>query len=281
MAPPEEVETQCPACKAPRPHQVKKGTVVKSGSGVEGTFTCLKCSHTHQGLVQIPMPVEIPLIVSRDAEAEPLAVQVLEEEEVRVGDEFEVEDALVEVTSIEIADTQRVRKAPAKNIKTLWGKDITQVKVAFGLNAGPHTRAFETTFDPDDTIGIGDKFDLDDMEVEAQKIITTSGRRTHGRHSVREIRRVWLKRSGSSRPVYKRPAKSATGKRPSPPPRKGAGKRPSGTGRGRPRDGPPRMRAGGQGRGGPKRPPQKKRAGGYGPRRTPTASKGRSDRRRR
>ncbi len=281
MAPPEEVETQCPACKAPQLHQVKKGEVVKSGAGVEGTFTCKQCAHTHQGLVTIPLPVEIPLIVSRDAEAEPLTVQVLGEEEVRVGDEFEVEDALVEVTSIEIADTKRVRKAPANHIKTLWGKDITEIKVAFGLNVGPQTRAFETTFEPDETIGIGDKFDLDDMEVEAQKIITTSGRRTHGRHSVREIRRVWLKRSGSSRPMFKRPAKSTGGKRPSGPPRKGAGKRPGGQGQERRRDGPPRMRAGGQGRGGSKRPPQKKRAGGYGQRRPQTATKGRGDRRRR
>lgn len=279
MAPPEEVETPCPACKAPQAHHVKKGEVVKSGAGVEGTFTCRRCGHTHQGLVLIPLPVEVPLIVSRDAEAEPLAVQVLEEEEIRVGDEFEVEDALVEVTSIEIGDTKRVRKAPAKQIKTLWGKDITEIKVAFGLNVGPETRAFETTFDPEETIGIGDKFDLDDMEVEAQKIITTSGRRTHGRHSVREIRRVWLKRSGSSRPMYKRPAKRSGGKPRTGQARKGAGKRP-GKGSGRPTDAPPRMRAGGQGRGGPRRPPQKKRAGGYASRPS-TASKGRSDRRRR
>ncbi len=195
VAPPEQVEALCPGCGEHSLHHVEKGQVAKKGAAVEGTFTCAECGHTHQGLVEVPVPVNVPFLVSdEEGRTQPLSIQVLDEEDVKTGDEFEVEDALVEVTSIETQDGKRVEEAPAKGIKTLWGKDITQVKVSFAMNVGSATRAFEAHFDPEDTIGIGDKFDLDETEVEVKQVITDSGRRRHGRHNVREIRRVWIKR---------------------------------------------------------------------------------------
>lgn len=209
VAPPEQVETRCPVCREATPHRVEKGQVAKGGAAVEGTFTCLTCDHTHQGLVDVPVPVEIPLIVSNDeGVTRPMSVQVVNEEEVRVGDEFEVEDALVEVTAVELGDQRRVEGAPADRIKTLWAKDITQVKVSFAMNVGAATRAFEARFDPDESIGIGDPFDLDDEEVEVKQVVTDAGRRRHGRHNVREIRRVWLKPKGQrERPLRRGPPK--------------------------------------------------------------------------
>jgi uncharacterized Zn finger protein len=197
VAPPQAVEATCPHCGEHATQQVKKGHVAKKGAAVEGTFTCEECGHTHQGLIDVPVPVEIPLLVSdEEGKTEPMAVQVLDEENVQLGDEFEVEEALVEITSVELSDARRVEKAPAKDIKTLWGKDITQVKVSFAMNVGSETRAFEAHFDPEDSIAIGDKFDLDETEVEVKQIVTDAGKRRHGRHNVREIRRVWLKRHG-------------------------------------------------------------------------------------
>ncbi len=205
VAPPEQVETRCPVCREETPHRVEKGHVAKGGAAVEGAFTCGTCGHTHQGLVTVPVPVDIPLIVSDDeGRTKPMSVQVVNEEDVRVSDEFEVEESLVEITAIELPDGRRVESAPADRVKTLWGKDITQIKVAFAMNVGPSTRAFEARFDPDESIAIGDKFDLDDEEVEVKQVVTQSGRQRHGRHNVREIRRVWLKSKGDRDRVVRR-----------------------------------------------------------------------------
>jgi uncharacterized Zn finger protein len=195
--PPEIVETRCTACRDTTEHQVLKGKVVRGGLGVEGTFECLECKTVHTGLVSFPAPLDIPFIVSQDAESEPASVPLFEDDVVAVGDEFEIEDSLIEVTAIELKEeARRVNRAKAQEIKTLWGKNIDIIRIGFALNIGDITRSFEAEFGPEDEIAIGDEFEYEDGDVIVDKILTFDGKRFRGSHNVREIKRVWLRRKG-------------------------------------------------------------------------------------
>ena len=206
--PPEILDTRCATCRAETEHDVLKGKVVRGGLGVEGTFRCRDCATTHSGLVTFPVPVDIPFIVSVQDAAQPHAVQVFEDDQVAVGDEFEIDGALVEVTAIELKDeARRVRRARAPDIKALWGKNIDHIRIGFSLNVGSVTHAFEADFGPEDEISVGEEFTYEDQDVIVDRIITQGGKRFRGTFNVREIKRVWLRKPPGSGPVRRAPPK--------------------------------------------------------------------------
>lgn len=301
--PPESVETRCVTCLEETEHEVLKGKVVRGGLGVEGTFKCLECTTIQSGLVTFPAPLEVPFIVSEGPEAVPHGVEIFDDDQVAVGDEFEIDGALVEVTSVELKeDGRRVRRAKATDIGTLWGKNIDTIRIGFALNTGPRTMAFEADFGPEDEIAVGDEFEYDDEDVIVERIITDGGKRFRGSFNVREIKRVWLKKKKDDRPrkprsdvprgqkaqrqysrersKQKQGGDRPTGGRPSGPPRSGGygggdgGSRPSGGGGSGPYRGgggggsrPSGGGGGGRGpsRGGGGRGPSRGGSGGSGP----------------
>ncbi|MBW3584194.1 MAG: hypothetical protein KY455_13975 [Euryarchaeota archaeon] len=203
VAPPETVEWSCPTCREETEQKVLKGKVVKKGLGVEGTFECLQCGSVQSSLVTWPSPVPISMIVSKEAESYPAGVEVLEGEGISVGDEFEVEDTLVEITGIELKDQgRRVEKAFAEEVATLWAKSIDQVRVKFAVNVGPVTRSYEAWFGPEEEISVGEPFELGDERAVVDRILTTEGRRYMGTYNVRDIKRVWLRSPSRQRPLH-------------------------------------------------------------------------------
>lgn len=99
--------------------------------------------------------IDLNTVVSDGEESWNVQLPTPSEEPVAVGDEFELDDHRMLVTTIEIAGQQRPKKALAKDITTLFAKVFDTVQLKLSVNERDVTRSYRIDVNPDKEIPIG------------------------------------------------------------------------------------------------------------------------------
>ncbi len=133
----EHTEVFCPECSEETLHEILS-------NGINMVVKCQECGNIHR-LPPVPEPVvlNIKAIVSREDTSSVCRCELLEDEEVSVGDYLVAESddgegAGVEVMSIETGD-KRPERAVASKIDTLWTRVIDEVVVRVSVHDGKKT----------------------------------------------------------------------------------------------------------------------------------------------
>ncbi|GAB7018685.1 HVO_0476 family zinc finger protein [Halostagnicola bangensis] len=126
---PDRLPTACPSC-SPELETVHE---VLSPGGGSITVRCGECGHVHKIQPEPEREVTLDVVVSQDGESFTANVTTPEDETIETGDEFilETEEVLstVRVTSIEIGEQRRREAADAKDVETVWTREVDNVSV--------------------------------------------------------------------------------------------------------------------------------------------------------
>ncbi len=146
----DELWLDCPTCGAIEEHEVLRA------AAAGWTVRCLECKTPRT----LPAPkkertVVVPVILSQGATARTSKVEVPLDGPVAPDDEFQVEGHRIRITAVELADGQRPKSAPGRNLRMLYAVLFDTVAVNYTLNQGETTRAFREEVAPEEEIHIG------------------------------------------------------------------------------------------------------------------------------
>lgn len=159
MAAPSALVLHCDTC-GDVPHRVLRGRVSGKDEIVfEGVVRCSKCGQVRSVVTREPRPIRVPVIVSFLESSERTSLEFSPEEQIDVGEDLELGDTRLRITSIEVRG-RRMDGALAKEVSTLWAKRTDQVRVKFSVNKGNRTVPHEVLAAPDEEFEVGDIVDL-------------------------------------------------------------------------------------------------------------------------
>ena len=159
MAAPSALVLHCDTC-GDVPHRVLRGKVSGKDEVVfEGVVRCSKCGQVRSVVTREPRPIQVPVIVSFLEASERTSLEFSPEEQIDVGEEIELGDSRLRITSIEVGG-RRLDGARAKEVSTLWAKRTDRVRVKFSVNKGNRTVPHEVLAAPDEEFEVGDIVDL-------------------------------------------------------------------------------------------------------------------------
>ncbi|MFC7075345.1 HVO_0476 family zinc finger protein [Haloarcula halophila] len=172
VSPGERVGLPCPACS---PDVETVHEVLKEGGQV--TVRCTECDHVHKE--QLPEETTVPrnVVVSQDGESFTAQVDVPEDEQLAVGEEFllETEEAVVtaRITSLETAEG-REEEAPTSAVETIWSRAVGNVAVNVTMHPkdGRHdeTESFKLQVPGDYQFQVGETETFGDEEFTVEGI---------------------------------------------------------------------------------------------------------------
>ncbi|WP_324756235.1 HVO_0476 family zinc finger protein [Haloarcula sp. GH36] len=172
VSPGERVGLPCPACS---PDVETVHEVLNDGGQV--TVRCTECDHVHKE--QLPEETTVPrnVVVSQDGESFTAQVDVPEDEQLAVGEEFllETEEAVVtaRITSLETAEG-REEEAPTSAVETIWSRAVGNVAVNVTMHPkdGRHdeTESFKLQVPGDYQFQVGETETFGDEEFTVEGI---------------------------------------------------------------------------------------------------------------
>lgn len=190
MAAPSALVLHCDTC-GDVPHRVLRGKVSGKDEIVfEGVVRCSKCGQVRSVVTREPRPIQVPVVVSFLETSERTSLEFSPDEEIDVGDEIEIGDSRVRITSIEVQG-RRMDGAVAKEVSTLWAKRTDRVRVKFSVNKGNRTVPHEVLATPDEEFEVGEIVDLGRDRAVVHHIRTQYRTLHEGRARAEEIVRMY------------------------------------------------------------------------------------------
>lgn len=190
MAAPSALVLHCDTC-GDVPHRVLRGKVTGKDEIVfEGVVRCSKCGRVRSVVTREPRPIQVPVIVSFLESSERTSLEFSPDEEVDVGQEIELGDSRLRITSIEVKG-RRMDGALAKEVSTLWAKRMDRVRVKFSVNKGNRTVPHEVLAAPDEEFEVGEIVDLGRDRAVVHHIRTRHRTLREGRIRADEIVRMY------------------------------------------------------------------------------------------
>lgn len=190
MAAPSALVLHCDTC-GDVPHRVLRGRVSGKDEIVfEGVVRCSKCGQVRSVVTREPRPIRVPVIVSFLESSERTSLEFSPEEQIDVGEDLELGDTRLRITSIEVRG-RRMDGALAKEVSTLWAKRTDQVRVKFSVNKGNRTVPHEVLAAPDEEFEVGEIVDLGRDRAVVHHIRTRHRTLREGRARADEIVRMY------------------------------------------------------------------------------------------
>ena len=172
---PSAIHNKCPNCDQVTLHKVLKGRVGKHKQlTLDCTIKCSKCNFIHQTTITEKKLINVPVIISDQAESIRKTVELHPNEELMLDQELIVDEQNVIITSLESAGS-RVNHAAAKEVSTIWSKQADlegKVQLKISVHKGPNTLSHKLEALPDEEFFIGDILRISRDNVAIYKIKT-------------------------------------------------------------------------------------------------------------
>jgi uncharacterized Zn finger protein len=189
---PDEIYFECPDCDDVTTHDVLKGRMGKSS--MDATIRCQDCDLIRTTTVQFPKQIEVKIVISDGARSESKTMTVEDDDLLKVGDEFHMDDGhQVKITGLELKQGRRADKARATEITTIWAIqfDILDVKISINDDRKTYSKSVRSV--PDDEFVIGDILSFNDMDCLIHSIKVHGRMVRRGSVEARDIVRVYGK----------------------------------------------------------------------------------------
>ncbi len=174
---------QCPSCG--------EETELEPVPGGKHLVRCTFCSAVHrEPETREPAPREVKTIVSREDRSRVCMIELLEGEEVGVGDHFVAEcgeeGVGVEITAIETGG-RRVPRIGSERAETLWAREIDRVIVRISVHEGWKTIPLELETVGEEVFEVGEeriagkkRFRISHIKLRDGAVLRKEGWRTVG-----------------------------------------------------------------------------------------------------
>jgi uncharacterized Zn finger protein len=189
---PDEIYFECPDCDDITVHDVLKGKMGKNS--MDATLKCQDCGLIRTTAVRFPKQIDVKVIVSYGSESLSFMITLEDDDLLKVGDEFHMDDgALVKVTGLELARGRRVKTARATEIVTIWAIEFGVIDVKVSINDDRKTYSKTVPSSPDDEFTVGNILSFDDMDCLIHSIKIQDRMLRRGSAEARNIVRIYGK----------------------------------------------------------------------------------------
>ena len=200
MAKTEIAEAVCPSCS---PDEATTHIIVKH----PGLIKCEQCGYVHAVHVPKKKVLQLRVIVSRQDKSSQQMLELSEDDEVSVGDEFVVEHgdevSGIRVQSIEVKTKGRPERAIAKDIDTLWARTIDEAIVKIAIQRGALTESVNYKVGGDFEFTVGGTIRLKGYDVSIVSIKQREGdhyKRPGQIVKAKDVRRIYARQLDERRP---------------------------------------------------------------------------------
>ena len=124
----------CPNCSRSTEHEVLRRT--SRGSGDDVLAKCVECGEVHTIVIRPPKAVQVNTTLSDGKESESRSIEVDVDEIITIGDVFERDGALWEVTRIDGGSSRPYDSLGASDIRAMWAVRRDRAVVKLTLTDG-------------------------------------------------------------------------------------------------------------------------------------------------
>jgi len=161
-------------------------------------YRCTKCG-TYTTYVP-EKEIELRAVISTGARSVRGKIKVRESDFIEKGDEYIVDTneghKIGEVTSLEMKNGSRAETGEARDVATVWLRDVGEVEVRFSLHKRSVTSPYKMLVDGETEFEIGEVINIDGKNFRIHRIKLLEGgvlKRPGSRARARDIRRVYAK----------------------------------------------------------------------------------------
>jgi len=180
----------CPNCSQSTEHEVLRRT--PRGSGDDVLAKCVECGEVHTIVLRPPKAVCVSATLSDGKESEVRSIEVDEDEVISVGDVFERDEALWEVTRIDGDASQPYERLGVSEIRAMWAVRRDRAVVKLTLTDGESSIASRIECNPDRVFTCGSILEVEGRRWRIRALHTGKGRTLSGSRSAADLRRMYL-----------------------------------------------------------------------------------------
>jgi len=159
-------------------------------------YRCTECGTVSQHIPE--KEIRVRAVISSGATSEVGSITLKESDVVEAGDEVIVDTEegfkLGEVTSIELKNGKRSEFGEAKDIETVWLRDVGEVEVKMSLHKGAITTPYKFVTSGETEFTVNEQLDIDGAVYRITRIKLINGKllKRHGaKAKAKEIRRIY------------------------------------------------------------------------------------------
>lgn len=181
------VDFACPDCG-----EVTDHTVLRAAAA-NWTLRCERC-HKVRTLPapRSPRMHPLPVILSEGATSRNAQVVADLDGTVGIDDEFDLEGRRIRVTAVETVGGMRPKKAPTRDIRTVYAVLFDTVNLHYTVNQGELTRSFQESVSPEEEIHVGTVREVQGVRLAVKTLKSDQNRTLHrGWLFARNVTRVF------------------------------------------------------------------------------------------
>lgn len=181
------VDFACPDCEEVTEHAVLRAAAAK------WTLRCERCQKTRTlPAPRAPRMQVLPVILSEGATSRTAQVAAELEGKVGIDDEFDLEGRRIRVTAVETIEGTRPKRAPTREIRTVYAVLFDTVNLHYTVNQGEITRSFQESVSPEEEIHVGTVREVQGVRLAIKTLKSDQNRTLHrGWLLARSITRVF------------------------------------------------------------------------------------------
>ena len=180
----------CPNCSQSTEHEILRRT--SRGSGDDVLAKCVECGEVHTIVLRPPKAVQVNATLSDGKESESRSIEIDEDEIITIGDVFERDGALWEVTRIDGSASRPYDKLEASDIRAMWAVRCDRAVVKLTLTDGEDSIASSLECDPERVFTCGSILEIDGRRWRIRALHTGTGRTLSGSRTAEDLRRMYL-----------------------------------------------------------------------------------------
>ena len=185
----------CPVCGSEDAIILKNKEINAKAKEIrEFLLKCEDCGSVYKERISQDNPKPYRLIISEHEDTHKIFIDLFPEEELAVGDFLLSELGKVKITSLELEGEKRVKKAIAKDVKTIWASS-EEIPARFGVSIDLHGKvaSFKCETERDFKISVDDIIKIDKYIARVHVIKTEERKTTKGYAKAKVIKRVYAK----------------------------------------------------------------------------------------
>ncbi|MGB1698195.1 MAG: HVO_0476 family zinc finger protein [Thermoplasmatota archaeon] len=156
------------------------------------TLRCIECKHVWTFNPPKERTIHVRLIVSNMAESHYEQIEVVRDDEIRVGDDFQHDGERMLVTDLQLLDERHVKKAKAYELRAIFCKLFNEVPLKISVNRREKTKSYEELTEPEREVWIGEIIEMEGRKFIVKTIKSDQNRTINkGFLFAKNIRRVF------------------------------------------------------------------------------------------
>ncbi len=180
----------CPNCSRSTEHEVLRRT--SRGSGDDVLAKCVECGEVHTIVLRPPKAVQVNATLSDGKESASRSIEVDEDEIITIGDVFERDGTLWEVTRIDGGSSRPYDSLGASDIRAMWAVRRDRAVVKLTLTDGEDSVASSIECEPERVFTCGSILEVDGRRWRIRALHTGKGRTLSGSRTAGDLRRMYL-----------------------------------------------------------------------------------------